>query len=292
MTFIVSFSDVNPPARNDGQPWTTVQISEASQLAGPWTVIDTITLSPTDTNPSQPAARSFTTHKATVEQGYYTATFLDAAGGSSHPIEQVQDVPSQIAPSLSDLGSFMRARTVVAGTGGSEIGTFNSQTRPTDQEALAIIQQAVNQVLMEVGEQIPDRMIIQARFLAVLYAAQLVELTFYRNEVTRDQSAYEQYAALYQRGVTALRSSISEGGPAAPQASFASVPVLNAQQQHWQQVFAAMSAQTGLIDPSKLGPSEFYPMGVGGIPANLLAAFPLLFGDGIGFDTGLAFLED
>jgi hypothetical protein len=280
---IVSFTDINPPLRNDGTPWSAVQISEAAELQGPWSVIDFQDLSPLDTDPSQPAARSFTTHQASIPGGFYTLTFVDAGGASSHPIEQVQDVPSEIAPSVSDLGSFMRARTVPAGTGGTELGTFTSTTRPTDGEALVMIAQATGYVLMDVGAEIPDRMIEQARFMVILYAASLVELTFYRNEVTRDQSSYEQYVAMYKAGVAALKLAIADSDPASPQASFFSVPIASASQGRFQALIGAIDPITGQFDPSKLPVDLYYPRGPGGIPAELLEAFPWL-----GFDAPFA----
>ncbi len=290
---IVSFTAISPPLRYDAQPWETVQISEAPTLSGPWTVIDSQSLSPLDPDPSQPLQRDFTTHLATISEGFYSLTFLDGAGGSSHPLAQIEDNPSAIKPSLSDLGSFMRARTVVAGTGGTEAGTFTAATRPTAAEADAILNQAVEVVLMTVGAEIPDRMLLQARFAVVIYAAQLIELTFFRNEVAKDQSAYAQYVALYKDLLSALKSSIEDAGPAAPEAAFWSVPVLSQRQAHWQAIFAALDPVTGRLDPSKLPPTEYWPMGLGGIPQSIFDMWPLLFGSGLhSLDGGLAFLED
>jgi hypothetical protein len=68
------------------------------------------------------------------------------------------------------------------------------------------------------------------------------------------------------------------------------VPVLNAQQAHWQRMFGAFDPTTGKFDPSKLGPEEFYPMGPGGIPQTIWEAWPFLFGSSFGMD--LAFLEE
>lgn len=284
--FTVTFTDINPPARED-MPWTTVQISESANLSGPWTVIDTQALSPLDPIPAQPQSRDFTTALATIKEGFYTLTFLDANGGSSHPIEQIQDVPSEIQPTLSDLGSLMRARTTVAGTGGTEAGTFTPNTRPTDTEARALIHQAVDYVLMEVGQEIPDRLILQARFLVMLYAAQLVELTFYRNEVTRDQSAYQQYVLMYQQGVRALKANIENAVPAGVQAPFWSVGVLNSQQARFQGIANALDPSTGQLDPMKLPPEMWYPRGPGGIPAAMLKLWPWLGGGDSLFSTGM-----
>jgi hypothetical protein len=287
--YVVSFSDVNPPLRNDGKPWEILQVSESAALAGPWTLIDTQQIVPVDADPSQPAERNFTTTLATLAEGFYSLTFFDAQGGASHPQVQVQDNPSAIKPSLSDLGSFMRERTVAAGSGGGELGTFTASTRPTAAEAEVLLEQATAQVLMQVGAEIPDRAIQQAKFLVLVYAAQLVELGFYRNEVSRDQSAYPMYVQMFKDSIMALQSFISDEGPAAPAPSFFSVPVASASQQRFQAIVGAVDPATGIFDPTKLPVDQWYPRGYGGIPANLLQLYPWLgFGDtifGSGDDT-------
>jgi hypothetical protein len=274
--YVISFTGVNPPLRSDNTPWTTLRISESASLAGPWTLIDTQTLSPLDADPSQPAERDFTTSLATLAEGFYSLTFLDAQGAASHPLVQVQDNPSAIKPSLSDLGSFMRARTVAAGSGGNEQGTFTATTRPTAAEAEALLEQATNQVLMQVGADVPDRAIVQTRFLVLLYAAQLVELTFYRNEVNRDQSAYAEYVALFKDGIAALKSFIADEGPAAPAPAFYSVPIASASQQRFQAIVKAINPTTGQFDPSKLPVDQWYPRGPGGVPQNIYNLYPWL----------------
>jgi hypothetical protein len=67
-SFEVSVTDINrnPPLRNDGVPWTTVDIAEAAQLAGPWTIIDTQTLAPVDGDRPGPMARNLSTAHATI----------------------------------------------------------------------------------------------------------------------------------------------------------------------------------------------------------------------------------
>ncbi len=289
--YVVSFTDIAPPIRYDGRGWTTVRIAQASVLAGPWTVIDTQLLT-VDADPSNPAARNITTSQATTQEGFFTLTFIDATGATSQPQMQVMNQPSEIRPTVAELGAFMRSRTVIAGSGGNEAGTFNANTRPTAAEADLIIDQAVDAVLMQTGAEIPDRLIAQSRYAVLLYAAQLVELTFYRNEVNRDQSAYAQYEQLFKDTIAGLRGAIADMDPASPQAGFWSVPTLSPRQAHWQHIFAAINPTTGVLDPTKLPPDEYFPLGQGGIPASLRAQYPWAFGSGDLSDDGLAFLED
>jgi hypothetical protein len=82
----VSLEDFTPAPRYPPvvTPWTTVQIEESTSSDGPWTVIDTFALDPVDTDPANPAVRSFTTENATLQSGWYRVAFLDAADRISY----------------------------------------------------------------------------------------------------------------------------------------------------------------------------------------------------------------
>ena len=82
---VVSLSDYVPPARYDEPiplPWTAAQIGESATQDGPFTTIDTLTFATPDPDPTKPGPRNLTTVNATLPQGWYLVTFLDAAG---HP---------------------------------------------------------------------------------------------------------------------------------------------------------------------------------------------------------------
>ena len=79
--YIVSIADIVPPARFDGIPWETATISESANSAGPFNEIASFTLDPVDSDPTDPAPRSFTTTAATLPAGWYQLAFQDAAGG-------------------------------------------------------------------------------------------------------------------------------------------------------------------------------------------------------------------
>jgi hypothetical protein len=283
-SFVVSFTDITPPIRYDGNPWVSVQIQQSSALDQPFSQIDSQPLAPADTDPTNPVARNITTAMATSQEGIFALTFFDAAGASSQTLIQVMNQPSEIRPTVAELGAFMRARTVIAGSGGNEAGTFTTQTRPTAAEADQIINQAVDQVLMQIGADIPDRFITQARFATLLYAAQLVEIGFYRNEVNKDQSAFAQYETLFNNTVTGLTSAIADEDPASPSPGFLSVPLATAGQVRFQALVKATDPTTGKFDPTKLPVDLFFPRGPGGIPTELLELYPWL-----GFDPAWGF---
>jgi len=89
---VITFENYRPGPRQDGEPWTQVTIEESATPDGTWTLIDTITLSPVDTDPASPQLRSFTTENATLTDGWYRVTFLDADGDTqvTDPVEHTQ----------------------------------------------------------------------------------------------------------------------------------------------------------------------------------------------------------
>lgn len=204
---VISFTNFYPPRRYDGLPWSIVRIEESVAATGPWTALPDITLSPLDADPSSPAPRSFTTEEATLVDGWYRVTFLDATGDASQPTEAVQNVESvsdDIRPSVQDLGSLLRARTT--DNNGNEIGTFTADTRPTAAQADGLITFATDMVLLHVGENLPDRLRSRVRSVILLRAAQLVEATYYPEQANDDQaqSAFTLYGAMYAEALASL----------------------------------------------------------------------------------------
>lgn len=79
MSYARTFEGYAPPKRYDGLPFTSVQIRESATEAGTYTTIETIALSPVDSNPAAPATRNFTTDSATLIDGWYIIRWVDAA---------------------------------------------------------------------------------------------------------------------------------------------------------------------------------------------------------------------
>lgn len=93
MTQVVSFVDYVPAPRYDSEPWVEVDIEEASDDDGPWTVLETQALTPLDADPENPATRSFTTSLASDGELWYRLVFRDADGDEMQPTLPVQNVP-------------------------------------------------------------------------------------------------------------------------------------------------------------------------------------------------------
>lgn len=112
MSFVVSFHDFTPTARYDAQPWTEIRVEEgADATVGPWTVIDTIAISPVDPDPSQPASRSFTTENGTAADLWYRITFFDALGGQTEPTVAQQNIATATYATVAELFRILKIRT-------------------------------------------------------------------------------------------------------------------------------------------------------------------------------------
>jgi hypothetical protein len=91
MAEVVTFENFRPPPRYDLLPWTSVEIEESVDVMSGWTQIDTIPLSPVDTDPTHPELRSFTTEHGTAIDYWYRVTFTDATGDTSQPTVPIQN---------------------------------------------------------------------------------------------------------------------------------------------------------------------------------------------------------
>lgn len=116
MTQIVTFDDFTPPIRFDAVPWTDAQVEEGLVSAGPWTVIDSLPLSPPDPDPSQPLSRSFTTSLGTAPYLWYRITFFDAGGSTSVPTLPIRNIQGR-APyaSVEELALLLRVKVADRG---------------------------------------------------------------------------------------------------------------------------------------------------------------------------------
>lgn len=219
---IVSLANYTPAPRFDGVIWNRAIIQEAPQVSGPWTALVVVTLTPPDTDPESPQSRSFTV-QGTLDAGWYRVIFEDAAGQTLAPTNPVQNV-NNYTPSVMQVASLLRARTV--DTAGVEIGTFNDATRPTEDQVLELIANAVGTLATKIGDTIPDVLIDEAKRLAAIRAAMLVELSYWPQMIRTNNSAYSQFESLWKEGfgdgkipgtlVTAVTAAIQNNGENKP----------------------------------------------------------------------------
>lgn len=86
MAFTRSFEGFKPPRRFDSVPFVTVEIREAASESGTYSTIETVALSPVDTDPANPAARNFTTDEAVEAVGWYVIRWVDGGGAFSDSV--------------------------------------------------------------------------------------------------------------------------------------------------------------------------------------------------------------
>jgi hypothetical protein len=92
MAQVITFENYVPTPRYDSIPWTEVDIEEGLTETGSFTVIDNMPLSPVDSDPANPAARSFTTELADDAMDlWYRLVFRDASGDETVPTDAIQN---------------------------------------------------------------------------------------------------------------------------------------------------------------------------------------------------------
>lgn len=226
MSVVVTLQGYAPPARADDVPFTKARVEESADKAT-WAAIQTLTLNPVDADPEHPAARDLTTTAATIPSGgFYRVVWLDNAGHESAPTAPAMDaseLAGGVRPTVTDVANLLRARTQVRG--GKEEGTFTSVTRPTSDEVDGMIDDALDDVLGKVkattafAELAPTTEEAEAyerrvRGAVKLYAAVLIEASYFPEQIKTGQSAHDVYLKLYESRIRAL---IAEGETGEPQ---------------------------------------------------------------------------
>jgi hypothetical protein len=141
LTVVVSFTGWTPPTRYDDLPWTEVRIEEAATEDGVYAQIDVYTLDPVDTDPEDPASRTFTTELGTANYLWYRLIWADADGDVSIPTESIQNTDTSTpyataaelarllsirAPTADQTTAMNRVLIAAAGEINAEIGLNGS----------------------------------------------------------------------------------------------------------------------------------------------------------------------
>ena len=216
MPYVVTFKDYQPSARYPPAEgaWVTARIEEASDPAGDWTAIDTITLDPVDPHPKHPRPRDFTTENATLLEGWYRIVWVDALDGeqATSPVQNVDaaTVPTW-PPSVQDVADLSPAYTrhPVDGTGeqsGAEQNIFDDTTDPTSSQVQALIDAAVREVMGRCGVGVARLELFGelARQTAAWHAAANIEAEKQPEGAVETSGAYQWKQASYVACLTSL----------------------------------------------------------------------------------------
>jgi len=120
----------------------------------------------------------------------------------------VSPLPSW-APTLNEVGALITTRT--RDSSGVELGTFSEDTRPTDIQAGHLLKMAVGEIEDKVRRDIPIRYEDDARRLAALRTAVLIEGSFSSDQVESSSSA-KMYQAMYLEGADRLERRLKVTG--------------------------------------------------------------------------------
>lgn len=220
MTYIRSFENYAPPPRYEpnAEAFAGFELWEASTAEalaaheGDSEAILTVTFEPSeiDTDPVSPRLRSFSTDQARFDPGYYQVVWVDGDGDHVYgPVQKFPILPAW-APGVADVAAYVRARTKAKGSGGTELGTFTADTRPTATEVEALIAKAISRVSSSIdGEPCTEALRSDAGDAAALYAAMLVEQSYYPETTNQVQSSFKALQSLWADAIKALAGSVA-----------------------------------------------------------------------------------
>lgn len=136
---------------------------------------------------------------------------------------------ADFTPDLDMVGALMRTRTV--NSSGAELGTFTSDTRPTDDEVEILVDQAARDLVDEVGEDLPEVAWGSAKSLVTVRTGMKIELSYFPEQIGTNRSPYPQLRQEWIDGIPRLQKAVAaqadeaEGseaviGPGSPSYSF------------------------------------------------------------------------
>ncbi len=137
-TVVLTFPPYTPPARNDDEPWTEALVQQADTSDGLYTLIDTLTLDPLDSDTTKPQSRDLTTYEASDTPGkWYRIVWQDALAHQSMPTAPIQQLGNDVTPFTTSDELFRVLRVKTPST---------EQTAQADQLLLAAAQEIMDEI--------------------------------------------------------------------------------------------------------------------------------------------------
>jgi hypothetical protein len=175
---------------------------------GGFTTIETYVI-PDYADPANPPYMSLTTNNGTFIPGWYRIRFNDAGPGEEYTSPLFYDAISY-RPSTRDVAVHIKNRTV--DNLNNFVGDFTTTTVVTAQEVEELILKGEQRVLrrldVDPNEPIPTESHEAIKNLIALYAAMLVELTKFSEQVTTNRSPYPQLKVLFDEQLAELREDV------------------------------------------------------------------------------------
>jgi hypothetical protein len=199
---IVTFRGYQPPSRYDGLPFTLARIEE-SQDNSAFSLVEVLPLVPVDTDPSRPLSRDFTTELATLVDGWYRLTFIDATGDESSPTESLQyrsvtpyATESDIRPYIEDIAALLRGRL--------KEGAFTATSKPNISQIERILTLASYSIMGRINARIPIEQADFARHVVGLEACRMVEQSYYVEQINTDFSMFDPITTMFNTAMIEL----------------------------------------------------------------------------------------
>ena len=136
-------------------------------------------------------------------------------GRDSTMVSVGADPTAAIRPSVQWVADLVRTRAIEEG--GHPADTFTDTTYPTEAQVDRLIDQAVNEIYTQLPGSIASEWATAGKHLSALYAAILVEASYFREQLTDDQ--VDLYRNLLTSGISGLRAASSGSGGAGGVAS-------------------------------------------------------------------------
>jgi hypothetical protein len=199
MAFVLRFEDYRPSPRDDGIKWVTARLEYSSLSVGPFTLFDSKVIA-NYPDALDPPELSFTTDDAPLTPAWYRVVFVDSLGGTQDTTPSYFKGGPAYRPSTRDVALHIKNRTIDAS--GNYVGDFTEDTvAVTGEEVAELILKAEEFVLRALDQDpdvaIPDESLTGVRSLIALFAAMLVELTKFSEQVARDASPYDKLKDLF-----------------------------------------------------------------------------------------------
>lgn len=207
---VVNLADYRPSPRFDEEAWTQARIEQSDAEDGAWSALQTIVLDPVDADPENPLTRSFSAEYDSAGGEWFRVVFIDE-DGDEEPTNPLQVTGPSYRPLVGDVAALIRTRTKPR-DGQEYLGTFNENTTPTADQVESLISQAVGAVDGTVGP-VSDALEARAGNVAAIYAAMLVELSYFPEQIDTDRSPYEKLKELYDQALSGLLAATLGNSP-------------------------------------------------------------------------------
>lgn len=105
-------------------------------------------------------------------------------------------------PTIAQVASIIRART--KDKYGSELGTFNADTRPTGDQVTDLIDLALGMASAAIGQSVPSILWEPVSGLVAVNAASLIQASYWPEQVQNNTTLFDFWNNWYNEGIKAM----------------------------------------------------------------------------------------